>query len=105
MPLRTKENEIGVETTMLFQSSTDRIIQLAILAFAVIILIQYSTLFEEDYHIKLIDLYIYPWWRILTVLLVIFAALWCPEISLLLALVVVFYLSDMNTLISPITDL
>lgn len=90
---------------MLFQTSTDRLFQLVILAFAVVILIQYSSLFEQDYHVKLIDLYVFPWWRILTILLVISAALWCPEMGLLLALVVVFYLSDMNTLISPISDL
>lgn len=89
----------------MFPFNTDRILQLTILVFAVVILIQYSSLFEEDYHVKLIDLYVYPWWRILTVLLVISAALWCPEVGLLLALVVVFYLSDMNTLISPISDL
>ena len=90
---------------MLFQTNTDTMFQLIILAFATIILIQYSSLFEQDYHDKLIDLYVYPWWRMLVVLLVISAAVWCPEVGMLLALVVIFYLSDMNTLISPITDL
>jgi len=90
---------------MLFQNNTDTVFQLIILAFATIILIQYSSLFEQDYHDKLIDLYVYPWWRMLVVLLVISAAVWCPEVGMLLALVVIFYLSDMNTLISPITDL
>jgi len=85
--------------------TTDEFIQPLIIVFAVFIVIQYSSLFETEYHVKLIDLYVYPWWRILIVLLAISAALWCPQIGIVVALVVFFYLSDMNTLITPLPHL
>ena len=67
--------------------------------------VQYSTTFEEEYSKKLIDLYIAPWWRLLVALLVLTSAVWCPRVGILIALIVFFYLSDMNTLIKPFTDL
>jgi hypothetical protein len=85
--------------------STDGIIQTLVIVFAVAVLIQYSSLFEEEYHAKLIHLYVYPWWRIMIIFLVITSALWCPQVGFLVALVVFFYLSDMNTLITPISNL
>ena len=87
------------------QLPSDGFFQALIILFATFILIQYSSLFEQEYHSKLIDLYVYPWWRILVIFLVIASAFWCPRISLLIALVVFFYLSDMNTLITPLSDL
>ena len=69
-----------------------------------IIIIFYSTIFEEEYSTKLIQLYIYPWWRILVVLLVLFSTIWCRRVGILVALIAFFYLSDMNTLIAPIPN-
>jgi hypothetical protein len=77
------------------------IIVLLIISF----IIPYSSVFEEEYHSKLAHLYTYPWWRILVVLLLLAGASWCPRIGILLALVVFFYLSDMNLLISPLPNL
>jgi len=85
--------------------STDGIIQTLVIVFAAGVLIQYSSLFEQEYHTKLIDLYVYPWWRILIIFLVITSALWCPRIGILVGLAVFFYLSDMNTLITPLSNL
>lgn len=88
-----------------FQGTTDGIFRaLAVLIIGVII-VKYSTLFEEEYSEKLTNLYIYPWWRILVVLLVLSSAIWCPRVGILVALVVFFYLSDMNTLITPFSEL
>ena len=70
-----------------------------------LLLIRYSSLFEQEYPRNLINLYVYPWWRIMVILLVVAAALWCPQIGLLIALVVFFYLSDMNSLITPFSNL
>lgn len=67
-----------------------------------IIAIQYSTVFEETYSQKLINMYIYPWWRLLLVILVIASAIWSPYVSIIIALVVFFYLSDMESLSKPI---
>ena len=83
----------------------DGMIQLLIILFAIVIIVQYSSLFEQEYHTKLIDLYVHPWWRILIVLLAISAALWCPHVGIVIALAVFFYLSDMNTLIAPLPHL
>lgn len=90
---------------LFFQGTTDGIFRaIAVLVLAVVI-VRYSTLFEEEYTKKLTDLYIHPWWRILVVLLVISSAIWCPRVGILVALIVFFYFSDMNTLITPFSEL
>lgn len=88
-----------------FQGTTDGIFRSIAVTLTAIVIIKYSSLFEEEYTKKLTDLYIYPWWRILVVILVLTSAIWCPRVGILIALVVFFYLSDMNTLITPFTDL
>ena len=88
-----------------FQGSTDGIFRAIAVLLAGVVIVKYSTLFEEGYTQKLTDLYIHPWWRILVVLLALTSAIWCPRVGILIALVVFFYLSDMNTLITPFSDL
>ena len=85
--------------------TTDEVVQPLVILFAVVVIIQYSSIFEQEYHTKLINLYMYPWWRMLIIFLVISAAIWSPRIGILVALVVFFYLSDMNTLITPFPQL
>ena len=87
-----------------FHGTTDGIFRAIAVTLAAVIIVKYSTLFEEEYTKKLTDLYIHPWWRILIVLMVLTSAIWCPRVGILVALVVFFYLSDMNTLITPFTD-
>lgn len=81
--------------------NADNILRILLIVIAAIIIINYSTLFEKEYSKKLADLYIHPWWRISIVLLVLTSAVWCPRIGILVALIAFFYLSDMNTLITP----
>lgn len=88
-----------------FQGTTDGIFRAIAVVLTGVIIVKYSTLFEEEYTKKLTDLYIHPWWRILVVLLVITSAIWCPRVGILVALVVFFYLSDMNTLVTPFSEL
>lgn len=88
-----------------FQGTTDGIFRAITVALAGIVIVKYSTLFEEEYNQKLTNLYIHPWWRILVVLLTLTAAIWCPRVGILIALIVFFYLSDMNILITPFTEL
>jgi hypothetical protein len=89
-----------------FQNESDGgMVELLVLLFTVVLFVQYSSMFEHEYHVKLIDLYVHPWWRLLIVFLVIAAAMWSMRIGLLIAFIVLFYLSDMNTLITPISDL
>jgi hypothetical protein len=88
-----------------FQGTTDGIFRAIIVFLAAIVIVKYSSLFEEEYAQKLTDLYIFPWWRILIVLLVLTSAIWCPRVGILIALIMFFYLSDMNLLITPFTEL
>lgn len=88
-----------------FQGNTDGIFRAIAVVLVAIVIVKYSTIFEEEYSQKLTDLYIQPWWRILVVLLVLSASIWCPRVGILVALVVFFYLSDMNTLITPFSEL
>jgi len=92
-------------TFLVFNNTADGIIRaLAVIAISVII-VQYSTIFEEEYAKKLTELYIHPWWRFLVVALIITSAIWCPRVGILIALLALFYLSDMNILITPMTEL
>lgn len=84
-----------------FEGNTDGIFRALTVILATVIIVKYSTLFEEEYSQKLTELYIYPWWRIMIVILVLTSAMWCPRVGILIALIVFFYLSDMNTLIKP----
>lgn len=88
-----------------FQGTTDGIFRALAVVLAGVIIVKYSALFEEEYTQKLTDLYIHPWWRILVVFLALTSAIWCPRVGILIALIVFFYLSDMNTLITPFSDL
>lgn len=88
-----------------FQGNTDGIFRAITVVLAGVVIVKYSTLFEEEYTQKLTNLYIHPWWRILVVLLALSSAIWCPRVGILIALIVFFYLSDMNTLITPFTEL
>jgi hypothetical protein len=88
-----------------FQGTTDGIFRAIAVLLAAIVIIRYSTLFEEEYTQKLTDLYIHPWWRILVILLVLTSAIWCPRVGILVALVVFFSLSDMDILVRPFSEL
>lgn len=81
----------------------DSILRTVVVVLAYIFIVRYASLYEEEYNKKLIDLYVYPWWRILIVFLLIASAYWCPTVSIVIALLTFFYLSDMNTLIAPLS--
>ena len=80
------------------------ILRTVIIVIACIYIIGYASLYEEEYNKKLIHLYVYPWWRILLVFVVIAAALWCPTLAIVIAFLMFFYISDMNTLIAPLSS-
>ena len=81
----------------------DNILRTVVVVLACLFIVRYASLYEEEYNKKLIDLYVYPWWRILVVFLLIASAYWCPIVSIVIALLTFFYLSDMNTLIAPLS--
>ena len=88
-----------------FDSTTEGACRAILVLLAALFIVFYSSLFEVEYSKKLIDLYRYPWWRLLLVLLVISSIIWCPRVGILVALVMFFYLSDMNTLLTPLSNL
>jgi hypothetical protein len=92
-------------TFLSFQGNTDGVFRALSVAIIAIVIVKYSSILEEEYSKKLTDLYIHPWWRILVIMLVLSAAIWCPRVGILVALLVFFYLSDMNTLIRPFSEL
>jgi len=69
------------------------------------ILLRYGTVFEQEYGPVLTHLYQYPMWRILIVGLLLSAALWSPAVGILVALLLFFYLNDMETLLTPFSEL
>jgi hypothetical protein len=95
----------GWPSFLSFQGTTDGIFRAIAVTFIAVVIVRYSTIFEQEYTEKLTNLYIHPWWRILVVLLVLTAVIWCPRVGILVALLVFFYLSDMNTLVMPFSEL
>lgn len=69
----------------------------AVLLFLWLLLV--ATPFEYPYPDKLVELYQEPWWRILLVLLLFFALMWCPRVGVLSALTVYFYLHDVGAIV------
>lgn len=87
-----------------FYPTNDGMLRIAMIVIAGFIVIQYSTLFEKEYHMKLTYLSTYPWWRFLIVFLIIAALSWCPRVGILIAFIGFLYLSDMNILAEPLVQ-
>ncbi len=85
-----------------FSSSVDGAIRLLAVIVIGVLLVVYSTVFEVEYSTKLVELYLLPWWRLLIVLLLLSAAIWCPRVAILMGALVFFYFADMHTLLSPL---
>ncbi len=90
---------------LLFDGTIDGVLRAFTVFIVGIAIVKYGSLFEQEYTDKLTDLYIRPWWRLLIVLLLIFSALWCPRVGIVMGLLVFFYLSDMGMLITPFSTL
>lgn len=69
-----------------------------------VVAVFYSMPFEAEYSRTMVDLYMFPWWRLLVVLAVLTAALWCPRVGIVAALAAFFYLADMGTLLTPFSS-
>lgn len=86
-----------------FENSGDGMMRAIVVLVFSVIAVLYSMTFEAEYPAKLVELYISPWWRFLIVALVASAALWCPRVAIIVALVAFFYLSDVGALVIPFT--
>ena len=61
-------------------------------------LLFYGLVYNKGYPNKLVVLYNEPWWKLLLVGSVVLSAFWSPLIASILALTVLLYFSDMDTL-------
>ena len=55
-----------------------------------------GAVFENEYPTAMVDLYRFPIWRSILVLLLIFAAEWSAPVGLMLAFTIFFYIMDME---------
>jgi hypothetical protein len=73
--------------------------------FVVIVILGYvllfGSVFEATYPTRLVELYAYPWWRLLIVMMVVIGSWWSPKVGLTLAIAIFFYLNDMQLLTNP----
>ena len=90
---------------LMFDGTMDGVARALSMILIALVIVKYSSLFEQEYNKKLTTLFLQPWWRFLVILLTLFAAFWCPRVGMLMALLVFFYFSDMETLINPLSNL
>jgi hypothetical protein len=83
--------------------SVDFILRLVILTGLLGFILLKGSIFEEKYPHSSVELYMFPWWRFLIVLLVIAGAAWCPYVGLATATAAFLYLNDMHILTRPHT--
>lgn len=55
-----------------------------------------GSVFENEYPYAFVKLYTVPIWRLLLVILMIFAALWNHSLGIMLAFTIFFYVMDME---------
>lgn len=76
----------------------ERVLELGVVAVLFGFLLFNSSVFEEVYPRQTVELYEFPWWRLLIVLLVVAGASWSPLVGIATATVAFFYLQDMHLL-------
>lgn len=60
-----------------------------------------GSVFEAPYSQTLVQLYGFPLFRFVLVLLVLVSAYWCPRVAAMVGLAVFFYIEDMEKLRTP----
>jgi hypothetical protein len=55
-----------------------------------------GAVFENEYPAVMVALYQYPIWRVLFVILLIFATEWCPSVAIMIAFSIFFYIMDIE---------
>lgn len=75
-----------------------QLLEIGVVLVLFLFLLKNSSVFEEVYPRQTVELYEYPWWRLLIVLLVVAGAGWSPVVGLATATVAFFYLQDVHVL-------
>uniref|UniRef100_A0A6C0JZW1 Uncharacterized protein n=1 Tax=viral metagenome TaxID=1070528 RepID=A0A6C0JZW1_9ZZZZ len=55
-----------------------------------------GSVFENEYPHAMVNLYQYPIWRILLLVLLFLAADWCPSVAIMIAFTIFFYIMDIE---------
>lgn len=55
-----------------------------------------GAVFENEYPAVMVGLYEYPIWRVLFVILLILATEWCPNVAIMIAFTLFFYIMDIE---------
>ena len=55
-----------------------------------------GAVFENQYPYGMVSIYRVPIWRVFLVLMLVFAADWCPSLSIMIAFFIFFYIMDME---------
>lgn len=93
---------VGVlETLLISTTHTDTLLQWLVIFLIVAYILFFGMVFEESYPKRLVELYQYPWWRLLVIVFVGLGASWSPLVGSILGLAVFFYLNDLDILTTP----
>jgi hypothetical protein len=76
----------------------DNVLRLSVSLIIIVWLFSQAFLYQAEYPTQLVKLYREPLWRILLIVLVIAAFMWCQNVGILLALAVIMYITDLDTL-------
>jgi hypothetical protein len=76
-------------------------LRIGVIIFLLTYILFVSSVFETSYPTRIVELYAYPWWRLLLISLVAIGAWWSPSVGIVLAIAIFFYLNDMDILTSP----
>lgn len=55
-----------------------------------------GAVFENQYPLGMVALYRFPIWRLVIILLLILSAEWCPNVAIMIAFFIFFYIMDME---------
>ncbi len=93
---------LGVlEPFLISTTQSDTFIQWFVVLLIVAYILFFGMVFEQSYSKRLVELYQYPWWRLLVVGLVCLGVWWSPLVGSILGLAVFFYLNDLDILTTP----
>jgi hypothetical protein len=86
---------------LLSHSLSEKTIHIGTLGVLFLGILFFGSVFEVSYPQRLVELYAFPWWRLLLVCFVAISTWWCPRVGLLTGLATFLYLNDMHTLTTP----
>jgi hypothetical protein len=91
--------KLNSKTDNMVISMIDASLKILLSIILLIWLYNFGTIFESEYHEKLVNLYTNPWWRWMLVGLLVISTEWCPSFAIALLMSIFFYFADINSLV------